>query len=147
MEFLFLKILLAFLGISYSLPFLNAKVVMEPSSDDFPTIQDLKSSISFNQTFIPFDMSDCYFETIENVDVICDASDWTDEDMDQIELPGKIRYLALTIPFPFQLARTSSPSFKPTKSIPLNNFDAQINLSTQYNQWLRHSTSTHLDWV
>ena len=94
MEFLFLKILLVFLGISYSLPFLNAKVVMEPSSDDFPTIQDLKSSISFNQTFIPFDMNDCYFETIENVDVICDASDWT-EDMDQIELPGKIRYLSI----------------------------------------------------
>ena len=95
MEFLFLKILLVFLGISYSLPFLNAKVVMEPSSDGFPTIEDLKSSISFNQTFIPFDMSDCYFETIENIDVICDTSDWSDEDMDQIELPGKIRYLSI----------------------------------------------------
>ena len=63
MEFLFLKILLVFFGLS-SLPFLKAKVFMEPSSDDFPTIQYLKSSINFNQTFIPFDMSDCYFETI-----------------------------------------------------------------------------------
>ena len=74
MAFLFLKILLIFLG-----AVIQEIVSMEPSSDQFPKIGDLKMSIKFNQTSIPFpqNMTECVFESLELIDVICEDPDWT----------------------------------------------------------------------
>ena len=87
MDFLFLKILLILLQ--------SLMVCMETSSDEFPKIQDLKSSLNISQTFIPTNMSDCTFESKDNsIDVICDSPKWI-QNIERNQIPGNVRYLKL----------------------------------------------------